>query len=106
MTQRPKLSDRLKAAAEEGRILRGEGAIRVIPSSPKPQPLLMDVPLPKSLAGKPPIPDELLAQWDRLSGAIDRTLTAQPWQLTEAANLLSEERLAFRTLIQKLAMGR
>lgn len=53
-----------------------------------------------------PIPEELLNEWDRLSGSIDATLTALPSQMTTASDKLSERRLSFRELIQRLAMGR
>ncbi len=54
--------------------------------------MTMPSPTPEALA--------VLEQWDRLNTAIDRMLTALPWQMTEAAKELEGEKLKMRTAIQ------
>lgn len=43
--------------------------------------------------------DEIFAAWDRVDLAIARTLTAQPWQMTQAAEQLESAQKAMRAAL-------
>lgn len=46
---------------------------------------------------------QVLDQWDRVSGAIDKMVTALPAQMTDAAAILEAERRTMRVIIQAYA---
>lgn len=43
----------------------------------------------------------ILESWDKVSGAIDATLTAQPHQMSEAAQRLATAREDFREMVRQ-----
>lgn len=45
--------------------------------------------------------DEVLSAWDRLSAAIDRTVTALPAQMTDAAAELEQARWQMRSVMNR-----
>lgn len=47
---------------------------------------------------------EIFDAWDRVSGAIDRVLTSQPFQMTESAALLGQRRQEMRDVLASYAM--
>lgn len=47
--------------------------------------------------------EQLLNAWDRMQGSVQRVLTSQPFQMTEAAARMDAERLSFNALIQRIA---
>jgi len=47
----------------------------------------------------------LLALWDDLDKAAQRVLTSQPWQMTEAAIRLEEQRRLFREAINTYVLS-
>lgn len=53
-----------------------------------------------------PVPHDVINLWDKLDGALNRVITALPFQMTGAVENLEAVRLAFRTLIQQRATGR
>lgn len=52
-----------------------------------------------------PIPEELLSDWDKVSGAIDAIVCALPSQMTDCAARLEETRRAYRVTVQRAAMN-
>lgn len=51
-----------------------------------------------------PIPEELLAEWDAVSAAINAVLVAQPGQMTSAAARLGDAQRAFQYLCFDLSV--